>query len=188
MCAHLLTDTNDSSLGNRATVGNPTKCAEEVSSLPGRKLAVTLSIFSASQQNTINRTQSTKLVVVPTPSRGGGICFSVVPRMLTLRSHYSTEITVTDFGSSLRVSLPACAFTETGFGATVLGALKVLMESTLGAVRVSPAADFAAIPATFNAISTGSFGSMFVTSSHSLPALSLAAIASTRGRVMSPCL
>src|SRR5215467_997018 len=42
--------------GNRATVGNPTKCAEEVSSLPGRKLAVTLSIFSTSQQNTINKT------------------------------------------------------------------------------------------------------------------------------------
>ena len=60
--------------------------------------------------------------------------------------HCSTEITVTDFGSSFRASLPPCTFAETGFGTTVLGAAKVLMLSTFGAVSVSPAADFAVMP------------------------------------------
>src|SRR5215213_9819631 len=100
--------------------------------------------------------------------------------------HCSTEITVTDLGSSLRVSLPPCTFAETGFGATVFGASKVFTLSTFGAVNVSPAADLALTPAKLAPTSTGRLGSTFVNANHSLPAASRAAMASTRGRVIWP--
>src|SRR5439155_4701184 len=99
-------------------------------------------------------------------------------------SYCSIERTVTDLGSALRISLPFCTFTEIGFGATVFGASKVLTLSTFGAVRGSPAADLGVTPATVASISTGWFGSMFVISNHNLPLVCLAAIASTRGKLM----
>src|SRR5579864_7468785 len=70
---------------------------------------------------------------------------------------------------------------------TVLAASKVLTLSTFGAVRVSPLADFAVIPARPASISTASLGSRFVISSHNLPFVSLAAIASRRGKATPPC-
>jgi len=39
----------------------------------------------------------------------------------TLFDHTSSDITVTEFGSSLRASLSAWTFAVTGFGTTVLG-------------------------------------------------------------------
>ena len=68
----------------------------------------------------------------------------------------------------------------------MLGASKVFTLSTLGAVRVSPAADRGVTPARVASTVTGRLGSRFVTASQSFPAASLAAIASTRGRVTSP--
>ena len=62
---------------------------------------------------------------------------------------------MTDFGSSFRISLPPCTFAEMDFGTTVLGASNVLTLSTFGAVRVSPAADLAVMPAKLASISTG---------------------------------
>ncbi len=73
-------------------------------------------------------------------------------------SHCSTETTVTDLGASVSHSFPACTFAVTGFGATVSGASKVLTLSTLGAVSVSPVADFAAMPLRLASISTGLLG------------------------------
>src|SRR5208282_5033866 len=74
-----------------------------------------------------------------------------------------------------------------GFGRSVWGASNVLTVSTLGAVSVSPAADLALMPARVTSISTGSLGSTLVSSSQNFPALSLAAIASTRGKVILSC-
>src|ERR1035438_2466987 len=100
--------------------------------------------------------------------------------------HCSIETTLTDLGSSFNVSLPPWAFAEIGFGTTVLGASKVLMLSTLGAVRVSPDAAFALVPTRFNSTSTVSLGSRFVIATHNLPSLPLAARASVRGKLMPP--
>src|SRR6266496_1476522 len=97
------------------------------------------------------------------------------------------ERTVTDLGSALKISLPFCTLTDIGFGATVFGASKVLTVSTFSAVRVSPTADLAVTPSRLASISTGWFGSMFVISNHKLPLVSLAAIASTRGKLMFSC-
>src|SRR5437879_4518581 len=72
-----------------------------------------------------------------------------------LRVHCSTEITVTDFGASVRNTFPSWTFAATGVGATTWGASKVLTLSTFGAVRVSPRAALAAIPATDASIATG---------------------------------
>src|SRR3954447_23366706 len=74
-----------------------------------------------------------------------------------------------------------------GFGLTVLGASKVLTLSTLGATSVSPAADLAVMPVRLKSILTGRLGSTFVISNHNLPDLSFAAMASTRERVILPC-
>ena len=67
----------------------------------------------------------------------------------------SIETTVTDLGSSWRASLPPWIFAETGLGATVSGASKVLTLSTLGAVSVSPTADLAVTPPRLTSISRG---------------------------------
>ena len=72
--------------------------------------------------------------------------------------HCSTEITVTDLGSSVRASVAPCTFAAIGFGTTVLGASKVLTLSTLGAVRVSPAADLGVTPARLASIGHGPVG------------------------------
>src|SRR5678815_1405803 len=72
------------------------------------------------------------------------------------RPDYS-DTTVTDFGSSLIVNLPPWTVAEFGF-----------------------------IPIKLASISTALFGSMLVSPNQSLPDVSLAAIASTRGSVMSP--
>lgn len=103
-------------------------------------------------------------------------------------SYCSTETTVTDLGSSCRINLPPCAFAEIGLGTTELGASKVFTLSTLGAVNVSPEADLTLIPLTFNSTSAACLGSTFVISTHSLPSLLFAAMASTRGKAKSPCL
>ena len=66
--------------------------------------------------------------------------------------HCSIEITVTDLGSSFRVTFPPCTVAETGFGLTVFGASKVLTLSTFGAVSVSPAADLPVYPVMARAI------------------------------------
>ena len=83
--------------------------------------------------------------------------------------------------------MPPCTFAETGFGTTVCGASKVLTLSTFGAVKVSPETDVAVTPDRLASIYAGRLGSTFVNASHSLPAASRAAMASTRGKVMSPC-
>jgi len=67
----------------------------------------------------------------------------------------SRESTVTDFGSSFTESLPPSTLAEPGFGATALGCSKVLTLSTLGAVSVSPTADFAVMPFRLTSISAG---------------------------------
>src|SRR5947209_16885803 len=73
----------------------------------------------------------------------------------------SIEMTVTDLGSTFRISLPSCTFTEIGVGATTFGASKLLTLSTFGAVRVCPTADLAVMPRSLALISAGWFGSMF---------------------------
>jgi hypothetical protein len=67
------------------------------------------------------------------------------------------------------------------FGLTLFGASNVFTLSTLGAVSDSPEAHVGVIPGMVNSISSGVFGSMLVTSSHSFPDLSFAAITSSRG-------
>ena len=62
---------------------------------------------------------------------------------------------MTDLGSSFRVTLSPCTFAEIGFGVTVFAASKVLTLSTFGAVRVSPLADLAVMPARSASTSTG---------------------------------
>src|SRR5215469_17168562 len=79
----------------------------------------------------------------------------------------STNTTVTDLGSSLKVSFPLSALAEMDLGTTLLGASKVLMLFTFGAVSISPAADLAATPLMFSSISTARLGSTLVTSSQS---------------------
>ena len=54
--------------------------------------------------------------------------------------------------------MPPWTFAEIGFGTTVLGASKVLTLSTLGAVRVSPAADLGVMPARLASIVDGPVG------------------------------
>src|SRR5262249_55220900 len=100
--------------------------------------------------------------------------------------HCSTEITVTDLGASRRANLPFCVVAEMGLGATVLGVSKVFTLSTLGAVRVSPEADLARTPGMLSSMSAGWLGSTLVSSSQSLPDVSFAAMASTRGSLTSP--
>ena len=68
-------------------------------------------------------------------------------------------------------------FTSKKIGAIVLGASNVLMLSTLGAVRVSPVAEFALKPVTLTSISMALLGSTLVSSNQSLPEVSFAAIA-----------
>src|SRR5271157_4091516 len=93
----------------------------------------------------------------------------------------SSERTVTDFGSTVSVSLPSFTVAETGFGTTVLGAANVFTLSTAGAVSVSPFADLTVIPEIAASRSSGFSGSRFVISTQSLPDESLAARASRRG-------
>src|SRR5437762_13254324 len=71
-------------------------------------------------------------------------------------------------------------------GATVVGASNVLTLSTRGPVRVRPAADRGVRPAQLAVIVAGRLGSTLVTAIQTVPAESLAAIASTRGRVTTP--
>src|SRR5215470_1154950 len=87
-------------------------------------------------------------------NKGKKNCFGKFgPHRPAPRSHCSTEITVTDLGSTFSVSFLFRTLAEIGFGATVVGASNVLTLSTLGAVSVSPAADLAAIPAKLISIS-----------------------------------
>jgi hypothetical protein len=75
----------------------------------------------------------------------------------------------------------------TGLGVTVFGASKVFTLSMAGPVSVSPAAVLAVRPDTCAEMVAGRFGSTLASASQSVPAASFAAIASTRGSVMSPC-
>ena len=75
----------------------------------------------------------------------------------------------------------------TGFGVTVSGASNVLTLSMAGAVSVSPDAAVAVVPTRRVATSAGCVGWRFVNESHSVPAESRAAIASTRGSFSVPC-
>src|SRR4029077_17075915 len=77
---------------------------------------------------------------------------------------------------------------EIALGVTVFGASNVFTLSTLGAVNVSPVAELTLIPEIVASISIALFGSTLVSSSQSFPDESFAAIASTRGSVMSPLL
>src|SRR6516162_9313037 len=101
-------------------------------------------------------------------------------------SHGSTEITVTDFGSSFTVNLPPSTLADTGLGTTSFGASNVFTLSTLAAVNVSPEADLGTAPLKLASTSTARFGSTLVTAIHSFPSASFAAMASTRGSVTSP--
>src|SRR3954447_1960052 len=98
-------------------------------------------------------------------------------------SDYSRPSTVTEAGATAMVSLPPATLADTALGATVLGASKVLMLSTFGAERVWPEAFVAFTPASETLNVAGDFASILVTAIHILPALSLAATASTRGRM-----
>src|SRR5690349_20006033 len=95
-------------------------------------------------------------------------------------------MTVTDLGASVRTTLPPCTFAVIGLRATVFGDSNVFTLSTFDAVNVSPAAIFGVMPANDASISAGSLGSRFVIASQTVPLVSLAAIASTRGSAMSP--
>ena len=95
----------------------------------------------------------------------------------------SRESTVTDFGGTVRSSLPPLTLAMTCFGTTMLGAAKAFTLSAAGAVSVSPLADRNATPAISASKSTGLSGSRFVISNQSLPNASRAASASTRGRL-----
>src|SRR5262249_36885923 len=102
--------------------------------------------------------------------------------------HCSTEMTVTDLASTVSPTVPPCTLAAIAFGTTAFGASNVFTLSTAGAVNVRPAADLAVVPVTFTSISAGRLGSRLVTSIHNLPPLSFAAMASTRGRLVSSCL
>ena len=62
-----------------------------------------------------------------------------------LSFHGSSEMTVTDFGSTVNANLPPSILAEIGLGTTVSGAANVFMLSTAEAVRVSAFADLIVI-------------------------------------------
>src|SRR5665213_1348947 len=93
----------------------------------------------------------------------------------------SIDTTVTDLGSTVMEILPPFTFTAADFGATVLGCSKVLILSTVEAVKVSALADFAVMPVNSASIVTGFSASRLVISSNSFPSAPFAAMASTRG-------
>ncbi len=94
---------------------------------------------------------------------------------------YCSPSTFTDFGSSVTRSRPSCTVAVSGFGTTTRGASKEFMLSTCGPVSASPVAERTVAPRRSTSICTGRVGSTLVSDSHSLPALSFAATASTRG-------
>src|ERR1017187_9408511 len=68
-------------------------------------------------------------------------------------AHYSSDKTVTDFGSTVKLIRSVFTVTVIGFGMTVPGASKVFTLSTAGAVSVSPLADLIVTPVTTRSIS-----------------------------------
>src|SRR5579863_8461813 len=96
----------------------------------------------------------------------------------------SKATTVTECGSSFRMTLPPDDRSTNGSGATVAGDSNVFTLSTLGEDSIWPAACFT--PAAMTSTLTVRLGSTLVSASQSLPLFALAAIASTRGRDILP--
>src|SRR5688572_24211008 len=137
------------------------------------------------------------------PLRGGGVaCSALVPLLappttpppageggiqVEQAATYSSIATITtDLAGSSSVTAPPAARAVIGCGTTVFGASKVFTELTAGAVSTVPEPALARTPGISARICAGRLGSRLTSDSQSLPPVSRAATASTRGNTMSP--
>jgi hypothetical protein len=98
-------------------------------------------------------------------------------------SRYSGTANIrASFGATVTYSFPPCNFAVIDLGVTTPGASKVFTLSTLSGVMVSPEPEVPDTPFTSASTSSACSGSSLVAARRSLPEVSFAPIASTRGR------